>query len=180
MKVKFIKPEYLKKNSAISGDVDDDILEPYIFKAQEVYIHRILGTALYTKLKADVTAGSVTGIYLTILNDYVCPALLEYATYEALPFVYLKLTNKSVSKRDSEFSTSADLSEVKWLRSTVLDISEYQAQRLTDYLKTNIALITEYQNPGSTIDTIRPSSTSYFGGVYLGNGGRDCSWGEGR
>lgn len=166
-RVKMISTEYLKKNSALDNNIDDDILNPYIYKAQEIHIHPILGTALYDKLKSDIQSSSVSGIYKTMLDNYVMPCLLEYAVYESLPFISLKLTNKSVSKRDSEYSQSAELSEVKWLRSTVLDMAEFQAQRLTNYLRENISLISEYQNPGSSIGSIRPNSSSYFGGIFF-------------
>jgi len=176
-KVKFISAKYLKDNSSIEGNVDDDILNPYILKAQN-YIHKMLGTSLYNKLKNDVISNSITGIYKTILDDYVQPCLVEYSAYEALPFIYLKFTNKSITKRSSEFGSSADIGEVKWLRSIILDVAEFTSQRLIDYLKANITSIPEYQNPGSSIDTIRPNNSSYFNGVYLGNGGKDrCDFG---
>ena len=173
-RVKFISTEYLKNNSAINGNVDDDILNPYIYKAQETHIQQALGSTLYTKLKNDIINNSITGIYKTILDDYVQPSLLEWSTYESLPFIYMKLTNKSVSKRDSEFSTPAELGELKYLRDAVRDVAEFQTQRLIKYLKENISSIPEYQNPGSGLDVLRPNGNGYFGGIYLGSS--DCDF----
>ena len=46
----FISTDRLKKDSALGGSVDDNLLLPYILMSQDRYILPYLGTDLYNKL----------------------------------------------------------------------------------------------------------------------------------
>ena len=172
----FISTQYIKDNTTINGNVDEDILKPIIIQSQDKYIEPILGTDLYNKLKTDIGAGTITGVYKTLLDEYVQKTLAHWSLYEALPFLNYKLTNKSVLTKDSENSTATGLEEIKYLRQGIRDTAEYFSQRVTNYLIANQSSFTEY-NSNSDLDDIRPNSTSYFSGLYLGGGSNDCNWG---
>ena len=47
----YISATRLKKDTALGGSVDDNLIMPYILLAQDMYILPILGTDLDTKLK---------------------------------------------------------------------------------------------------------------------------------
>ena len=47
----FISPAKLKKETALGGSVDDEILQPYIRLAQEMHILPVLGQSLYDDLR---------------------------------------------------------------------------------------------------------------------------------
>jgi len=163
----FVTSQYVKDNTAINDNVDSDILEPYIVIAQKVHIERILGTDLYQKLQADIVAGSVTGVYKVLLDEYVQNVLAQYSFYESLPFLNYKMTNKSVLTKDSDNSTAAGIEEIRYLQGKVRDICEYLAQRIHDYLCANSTDYPEY-TANNDSDDIKPSNSSYFGGLYLG------------
>ena len=59
----YISATRIKKDTALGGSVDDNIIMPYILLAQDMFILPILGTDLDTKLKADIQCGSLTGEY---------------------------------------------------------------------------------------------------------------------
>lgn len=167
----FMTANYLKNNTMIDGNVDDELLNPIILNTQRKYIEPILGTTLYTKLVDLIGAGSVTGIYQTILNEYVLPALKERTLAEALPFINFKLTNKNVAVNSSDNSSAASKDDMIFLIENVKNTAEFFEQRLMEYLKEEIQNIPEYQNPDTNIDDIYPrKSARYFGGMYLGNG----------
>lgn len=168
MKIKFIDTTYLKNNTSIQGNVDDNILKNHIFDMQELYIKPILGTALYEKLKADVLAKTVSGIYKTILDVHIQRILANWTLYSTLPDIKVKITNKSTSVRTSEFSDPADSTDSNILRASARDLAEYYSNQLRKFLLTNKTDIPEFQNPGTTIDTIKPSDNLYFGGIWLG------------
>lgn len=172
----------LKKNTPIQQNVDDDLLNPYIYKAQETHLQQILGTNLYDKITGLVqtnTIGLAANVnYKTLLDDYIIPCLTEYAFYEVMPFISLKITNKSIVRGNAEFATEGDLTDLKYLRGTVLDIAQFYAQRVSNYLKQYSYNFPEYFT-NSGLDKIVPNSTSYFNGVYIAGTGRysDCRWG---
>lgn len=174
--VLFITTQYLKDNTVINDNLDSELLEPFIVQSQDKYIEPILGTDLYNKLKSDITGSSVSGVYKTLLDEYVQKTLIHWALYEAMPFLNYKLTNKAVSKKDSDNSEPADLDEVKYLRQGIRDTAEYFSQRITDYLCANSTSFPEYTS-NNDLDDIRPNSTSYFSGLYLGDGTGNCDWG---
>lgn len=181
-RVLLISTATLKKHTPIQDNVDDSLLNPYIYKAQETHIQQILGTNLYDKIMNLVqtnTIGTASNVnYKTVLDDYLVPCLIEYSFYEVMPFISLKITNKSIVRGNAEFATEGDLADLKYLRSSVRDLAEFYAQRLTNYLKQYSYNFPEYFT-NSGIDKIVPNSTSYFNGIYIGGTGRysDCDWG---
>ena len=173
-----ISVDYLRDNTSINGNTDNEILEPYIITAHTMHIESILGTALFNDIVTNIQADTITGNNKTLLDDYIQPCLLQWSLYEALPFLNYKLNNKAVSTKSSDNSDPVDLNELQYLRRTVRDVAEYLSQRLTDYLKASPTLFPLYLNPGNTCDTIRPNSSSYFNGIFL-HDSYDCDEGYG-
>ena len=167
----------LKKNTPIEQNVDDDLLNPYIFKAQETHIQQILGTNLYNRIMNDVITNNVVNQYATLLNDYITPCLIEYSFYEVMPFISLKITNKTIGRGNAEYLAEGDLNDLKYLRQTVRDLAEFYGQRIIGYLRQYSNQFPEYTT-NSGLDKIVPNSSNYFNGVYLGGGrSNSCSWG---
>ena len=67
-KVLFIQRKDLVTFTAANGNVDTDKLLPYVEMAQDIEVQRLLGTDLYEKLKADISGGTLTGNYLTLVD----------------------------------------------------------------------------------------------------------------
>jgi hypothetical protein len=160
----------VKRNSAIQDNVDDKLIGPYIQKAQFTHIHQILGTDLYERILSDIKDDNLTVVYKALLDKFVVPCLIEWTVYEVMPFISLKLDNKSITKGNSEFSDAADLNDLKYLRQTVRDLANFYNQRLIDFLKANTNIFPEYLG-NSTIDKLKPTNNrNLFGGIYTGDG----------
>ena len=177
-KTLFVTADYIRDNTVIQGNVSTELIEPFIVTAQNVRIESIIGTGLFNDLITNIIANTITGNNKILLDDYIQPCLKEWVVYAALPFINYKLTNKAVSTKDSENSTSAELSEVIYLRTDVRNTAEYMSQRVTDYLKANPTLFPLYQNSGTGCDTIRPNSSNYFNGIFLEDD-NNCDYGDG-
>lgn len=167
-KVLFLSVDYLRDNTVINGNVDGELLEPFILLAQNVHIEPVVGTGLYNSLIASIEANTLAGDDKVLMDDYLQPALLQWALYEALPFINYKLTNKAISTKNSDNSDAVELDELHYLRSTVSDVAQYMSERATLYLKSNLDLYPLYSNYGSTCDAIKPNHSNYFNGIYLG------------
>lgn len=178
-RVLLIGTALLKKMTPIENNVDDSILSPYIFKAQETHIHQVLGTDLYERIKDDLVCRSLTGNYRKLYDEYIVPATIEWTFYEVMPFIQIKLTNKSVGRGSADYFNEGDLNDLKYLRNSVRDLGEFYSTRTTNYLKQNSHLFKEYMT-NTGLDKIIPNSSNYFSGVYLGGGrSKDCKWGLG-
>ena len=179
-RVLFIGTARLKKQTPIQQNVDDDLLNNYIFRAQETHIHQYLGTDLYNSLKNKIVTNTLTGNYQTLMNDYITNCLIEWSFYEVLPFISLKLTNKSIGRGNADYLAEADLNDLKYLRQTVRDVATFYGERLIGYLKENNELFPEY-NTNSGLDKLQPMyRQGFYGGIFVpGNRNNDCGFGLG-
>ena len=166
-KVLFLSVDYLRDNTVINGNVDSELLEPFILTAQNVHIEALVGTKLYNSIIASIEADTLAGDNKALIDDYLQPALVQWSLYEALPFINYKLTNKSIATKSSDNSEAVELDELHYLRTTVRDVAEYMSERATKYLKANETLYPLYYD-NVECDEIKPNKTNYFSSIILG------------
>ena len=165
MAVLFVSEDTIKKSTTINGNVDVELLLPYIKVAQDIHIHQLLGTDLYDKIQADITGGTLTGNYQSFTDDYIQPVLIHYALFECLPFLSYKIMNNDIVRKISETSTPASLEDIKYMREIVKNTAEYYATRLVDYLCNNNELFPEYTTNSN--GDLAPTKDTYFSGIVL-------------
>ena len=59
-----------------------------------MHLQRYLGTDLLEKLQADVVADTLSGNYLTLVQDWVKPALIHWTMVELIPMIALRLATE--------------------------------------------------------------------------------------
>lgn len=165
-KVKFVSSEFIKENTTIQDNVDDDIIVPYIYKVQDRYLQQSLGTTFYEHLKLAIINQTLTNDEDDLIRDYIQPMITEYVVYELLPHINYKLTNKAVSTQNSEYSNPSSLDEVKYLRYSVRDMADFYLKRLNKFLCDYGTLFPTYVNPSSP-ENLSKSYKSYFNGIFL-------------
>ena len=163
--VQFISVEYLRSVVPIEQNVDDDKLVPFIIQSQDTYVQQSIGETGYNALKDGVVNNTLTNDEQYLMRNFIQPLVAQYTFYLALPFIAYKSTNKSVSKESSEYSTPVDLEEMKYLRNSVKDVSEFYQRRLVKYLLDYPSMFTWYSNPDSK-DNLYKTTQAYFSGVY--------------
>jgi hypothetical protein len=89
----------------MSRNIDDDILIPYIYRAQDINLQQILGTTFYQRLEDGVINNNLNSDEENLLRNYIQNMLVEWTTYYAIPNINMKFTNKSVTQDSSEFGT---------------------------------------------------------------------------
>tara|TARA_R110000744_G_scaffold30329_3_gene71840 strand:- start:846 stop:1427 length:582 start_codon:yes stop_codon:yes gene_type:complete len=167
--VLFISEEKLKDSTAVSLNVDVNLLLPFVKQAQKLYVETKLGTKLCDKLKTLIVAGTVNAAgnenYATLLNDYIGELLPNFALYHAVPFLRFKIENGNIYSKTSETGSALTTAEAQSLRSEVINTGEYYMERMIEYICNNTALFPEYQmNTGSDV---RPNQQAYYGGMNL-------------
>jgi len=161
----FISRTDLVKNSIIDGNTDTDKFIQFIKIAQEIEVQNYLGTDLYNKISADIIAGTLTGDYLNLVNDYVQPMLIWWAQVSYLPYAAYQIKNGGVFKHTSENSESVSKSEVDYLVGKARDTAEYYTRRFIDYMSFNDNLFPEYRSNSDS--DVYPDSDSLFNGWVL-------------
>ena len=162
----YISATRIKKDTALGGSVDDNIIMPYILLAQDMFILPVLGTDLDAKLKSDIQGGSLTGDYKTLVETYIQPALVQFAFQELAPFLRLRFVNNAVVIMGAnDQSSSASYEDIKPLIDRSKDAGEFYRQRLIDYLINNTSSFAEYStNTGADLD---PTTRNYYAGMNL-------------
>lgn len=164
----YISSTRIKKDTALGGSVDDNIIMPYILLAQDMFILPVLGTDLDNKLKADIQGGSLSGDYKTLVETYIQPALVQFSFAELAPFLRLRFVNNSVViQGDTDTGSSATYEDIKPLMNRAKDAAEFYRQRLIDYLRDKgTSAFPEY---GSNDDAgeLSPTTRNYYAGLNL-------------
>jgi len=162
----YISATRIKKDTALGGSVDDNIIMPYILLAQDMFILPVLGTDLDTKLKSDIQGGSLTGAYKTLVETYIQPALVQFSFAELAPFLRLRFVNNAiVIMGATDQSDSASYEDIKPLMDRAKDAAEFYRQRLIDYIRNNTSSFPEYSsNTGADLD---PTTRNYYAGMNL-------------
>ena len=163
--VLFISEAKLKDSTAINLNVDVELLLPYVRQAQKLYVETKLGTDLTDKLKAEITAGTLTGAYKTLVDEYIGDCLPSWAFHMSIPYLRFKTENGNIYSKTSETGNALSTEEAQHLREEVRNNAEYFTERMIQYITNNISSFPEY-NTNSGAD-ISPDKNAYYNGMNL-------------
>jgi hypothetical protein len=164
MKALFITNQDIKRFSILDGNVDPDKFIQYIDIAQDIHIQNYLGTDLYVKLQNDIINDTLAGNYLSLVNTYIKPMLVHWATVEYLPFAAYAVSNKGVLKGTAENSESVSKNEVDYLVEQERNIAQHYTRRFIDFMSFNQSDFPEY-NSNSNGDVYPDSDANFSGWV---------------
>ena len=163
--VLFISENKLKESTAINMNVDVDLIKPHILVAQKIYLEPKLGSDLYQKLEADITAGTLTGVYKTLVDEYIGDMLPHWGFFNLIPYLRFKVENGNIYSKTSETGTALSTEEAQHLREEVRNTAEYYTERLILHLKNNISSFPEYSTNSG--EDISPDKNAYYAGMNL-------------
>lgn len=165
-----ISPALLKERTALHDNVDEKLIYPEIKAAQDLYIKPILGSALYTKLLNDINTDALTGVYQTLVDDYLIDALCNYVLSEIPEAINYQYTNKGLVSKTTDNSNQSSMSDMYSIVSKYKNRAEHYQKEAVKYLKQNAPTsFPEYINYGNGIDDVRPESDEYSNPIYLGD-----------
>jgi len=162
--VLFISEEKLK-SYVIAGNVDAEHLLAHLKDAQRIYIESALGTDLYAKLQADIIASTLTGVYKTLVDDYLQDVLVHYATLQAIPHLAYKIENGNIYSKTSESGTALSVDELADLKDSIKNTAEWYRARLVSFLCNNNADYPEYSTSSGA--DVKPSKSTYTNNMNL-------------
>lgn len=136
----------VKKLTYIQGNVDDAILSITIKRVQDNIIQPIIGTSLYKRLLAGVTANDLNADEETLLNDYIAPCIASACDYKIIYPLANKTRNKTVGSNNDEIMSTATLEAQTQLRNEYRKDFEPYRLALIGFLKDNEQDYPEYYN----------------------------------
>jgi len=160
-----ITPEDVLRYSNLNGNVDSDKFVQYIAIAQDMHVQRLLGTDLLEKVQADIISGTLTGNYLSLVTDWVKPALIHWSLVEFLPMGSITIGNGGIYRHQPENATALDKRDVDSLVSQERDFAVYYSNRLVDYLCNNSTLFPEYSSNSN--EDVSPSTENNWCGWVM-------------
>jgi len=164
--VYFISQDYFLANTPVESNVDWDKISPFVIQAEDTYLQQSIGETGYNALKNAVVTNTLTVDEQEFMRNFVQPLVTQYTFWLCLPFINFKVTNKALSKENSEYSQSADLEEMKFLRSNVKDVAEFYQRRMVKWLLDHPGTFVWFDNP-APLDNLPRTPQSYFGGIYM-------------
>jgi len=148
--VLFVNPDYLKRLTNLNGSVEDSYIIPSVIISQDKYLQQYLGTDLLERLKSDVEGDTLTGDYLTLMDDYVRKVVCWWTMVDLVPSLYVKIDNGGLVIRTSENASPISQSDLNREVDRSRENAQFYTQRLISYLCNNSGLFPEYSsNSGS-------------------------------
>jgi len=147
----------------LGGNIDPDKIVPFIKTAQDKYILIALGTVLYDYLQDQIAAGTLTGVYKTLVDEYIVDTLVHYTMVEALPFLAYNIGNTGITKNlNSEQGASPAKNEIDYLLQKELATAQFYSERLVTYLIAQNTLYPQYLQTTGFSDNVYPDKGQQY------------------
>lgn len=130
-----ISIEQMKELTSISENVDVELLRPFLFTAQEMYIRPLLGDSMMDDLVNDAQSGGTK--YEFLIENYLYFPLAYATWHSAAPFLHYKTQKKGVVKQYSENSDNVTVEEFGIYAQRIENLMTYYLDRAKDYLEEN-------------------------------------------
>ena len=167
---KFITPLEVSRYTALSGDIDGNKVMPFIKIAEDTHIYTFLGSQLFDKISADITAGTLSGVYLTLFNDYIKPKTVHRAMTEYIPYSGVTIGTKGAYDHNSENSNTKTKQDLDFLVQKSKQIAENYTEKFIKYMTVNYQSFPEYYlaQTGDTIPTLSTTPGGWYLPIYKG------------
>lgn len=150
----FVTPKDIAQFTALNGNVDVDKFKQFVKISQDTHIQNFLGTDLFDKISDDIIAGTLTGNYLSLVNDHIKWMTLHWAMVEFLPFSAYSISNQGVYKHQSVNSETVDKDEVDFLINKSRSIARHYTDRFVKFMCFNSTDYPEYNSNSN--DDVNP------------------------
>ena len=163
----------LRQFTDLNDSVDTSLLKNAVREAQDIMLQRIIGTPLYKSILNKIDTSTLTGVYLTLVNDYIQDFLLYAAYYEALEAIYIRPRNNGLlTPTGGENSIETDRSLFNVKRQNVLNKMEFYADKLSAYLAEEQNLYPELNESNKLYEQWPDYGSQYRSPIVFGRNAR--------
>lgn len=128
-----ISEELLKLYSPLSKNISVDKVYPYLHLAQPYFVEPIIGMALMNELQQQIDEDEITDVNKALLIK-IAPVLANYATYLAMRSLTYSITEKGITRENSENSSTIDRNELGDYILNIKNLAEMHQEILIKYL----------------------------------------------
>lgn len=133
----FITSQEMTNTTIIGGNVDVDKYTMCILSTQVRVIEPLLGSLLYDKIIADIQAGTLTGLYLTLFNEFVKPITKNEACAAYIMISPYVLTNGGLFKNNPDNVEVVNIKEVEGLSQQYSSVAQMYINRFNKWISKN-------------------------------------------
>jgi len=165
-----VLPSVVKERMSLHDNVDDKLIYPEILAVQDLYIMPLLGSTLFNKILSDIDAGTLTGNYKDLMDNYIVQCICNYVMSELPEGLNYQYWNKGVSQKTVDNATQPSMSEMYQIVAKYKSRAEFYARKARLYLVQNSpAMFPEYRTFVAGVDVVYPDAESYSSPIYLGD-----------
>ncbi len=158
----------LTEGSPLGGNIDVDKYSFVIKETQTFVIEPILGTKLYNKIVSDNDAGTITGVYKTILDNYIRPILIYTVSAEYMMIASFNVANAGIFRYAPENTEPISQKETEYLANKQRGKADVYIERLQRFLCDSANDIEEYDLAQDNDYDVKPDKhLNTFGGWRL-------------
>lgn len=137
MEILLIRPSEITEFTPLGGNVDIDKYKPCIFDVQVTVIEPLLGTDLYEKIRTDFDADTLSGLYLTLYENYLKPILRHQVFAEYTEIASYFVSNGGIFKHSATDSEVVDKNEAQYLAQIHRSKAQLYIERAEKWLRSN-------------------------------------------
>ena len=142
--VLLINADYMKRYTKLNDSVEDVFIYPSVILAQEKNVQTYLGSNLYDKIIADVEAGTITGVYQTLLDSYIRRAVMWWTMLDLIPAMYVKIDNGGLMIRVSDDTTTISQTDYTRELNNARENAHYYTEKMIRFICANSSDYPEY------------------------------------
>ncbi len=129
----------LRSFTDIGNNYNTRDLANAVLKAQDIELERKIGKALFDRIAGDIASSTAfTGVYLTLVNDYIKPYLIQESYLNILETQYLTPSSRGIGQRSAAPGFTPATREIYHeKRRSIKEDIDFRANRLIEFLDYN-------------------------------------------
>jgi sulfur relay (sulfurtransferase) DsrC/TusE family protein len=139
----YITEQFLKNKTPITQNVDAKDLAPFMEMTVRTYIQPILGYNFNNELLEKFNDETLSVIE-TELVEFIQFVVAFYATYDAIPSLTFRISNKGIQSQFGDYQNSEGVATVEYLRNNMLKFARVHESNLRAFLDLNKAEFPTY------------------------------------
>jgi hypothetical protein len=132
----YITEQFLKNKTPITQNVDAKDLAPFMEMTVRTYIQPILGYNFNNELLEKFNDETLSVIE-TDLVEFIQFVVAFYATYDAIPSLTFRISNKGIQSQFGDYQNSEGVATVEYLRNNMLKFARVHESNLRAFLDLN-------------------------------------------
>jgi hypothetical protein len=132
----YITEQFLKNKTPITQNVDAKDLAPFMEMTVRTYVQPILGYNFNNELLEKFNDETLSPIE-TDLVEFIQFVVAFYATYDAIPSLTFRISNKGIQSQFGDYQNSEGVATVEYLRNNMLKFARVHESNLRAFLDLN-------------------------------------------